>query len=56
MTKNEKIKIQEFVSKLTDKDYSCANKALHELVAEKLKNRIRGCLNEQTKNVAETNK
>jgi hypothetical protein len=56
MTKIEKTKIQEFVSKLTDKDYSTANKALTDLVAEKLKNRIRTCLHTQTGNVAEKNK
>jgi hypothetical protein len=52
MTKTEKTKIQEFVGKLTDKDYSSANKALTDLVAEKLKNRVRNCLSEQTENVA----
>jgi hypothetical protein len=57
MTKTEKIKIQEFVSNLTDKDYSSANKALHNLVAEKLKNRIRDCVdNDKTKKVAKKNK
>jgi len=56
MPKTEKYKIQEFVGKLSGNDFSNANKILTDIVAEKLKTRIKTCLNKQTENTTDKNK
>ena len=56
MTKIEKNKIQEFISKLADKNYSDANKALTNLVTEKIKNKVRKCLTPEPKKITKKNK
>lgn len=56
MTKIEKNKIQEFISKLADKNYSDANKALTNLVTEKIKNKVRKCLTPEPEKITKKNK
>jgi hypothetical protein len=43
----EKKAVQNFIAKIADKDYSAAQQALHNAVAEKIKSRVRTCISQE---------
>ena len=49
MDKNTKKSIQQFISSIANKQYASAQTDLQQVVAEKIKNKVRNCVNNTEK-------